>query len=258
MSDGNKAGGTGDVKRDQTTLSAEQKAAVAGLAAENVYTSQSKWRTFRELPANKKWWFFKQHFLLPTVAIVAALALIIGYVVTVVTRGPDPELSVVSINLKDYTEPMERLKAGFVEAEKIDDERLVDLTASLSIDESGSSMMDDSMKLVAQMTAGQINASISDLSGLAMLVERGDVSKPLDALGRKTCAKLAEQGALVDKNGKTVDSDNLARARALDLSKAARWAAIDGMPDEAYFMVGNVVDDAAKERVKQFVDYLYF
>jgi len=66
-----------DRKSIETGLSDKQLSAVADLAKTNVYARQSKWKTFRELPNKDKLPFFVQHFLVGTVAVVAAGALVL-------------------------------------------------------------------------------------------------------------------------------------------------------------------------------------
>ena len=81
----------------------EQKDAIATLAIHNQYARQSKWTTFRELPARDKWPFFVQHFLIGTIAVIVAVAVAVSLVCTIVFKAPDPELSVVGVNMNGYS-----------------------------------------------------------------------------------------------------------------------------------------------------------
>ncbi len=75
--------------REGIVFTEEQREALAGLASENTYAKQSKWKTLHELPMKDKWPFFAQHFLGVTVAIVAAVVAVIAFVVNFWTHPPN-------------------------------------------------------------------------------------------------------------------------------------------------------------------------
>lgn len=238
-------------------LTDEQKGAIAALASVNKYAKQSKWKTFRELPAKDKWPFFVQHFLLIVVGAVIAVAMVLSLVLSVALKAPDPELAIVGFGMDDYAAQLDELKEAFVKETKIDDDRLVDIDGSYRLGGDTANMYeDDSAKIMVRVTAGDINMMIVDKDSMPTLMQRGYVSPIKDAEGKDAQAALAASGALVDKNGDA--TDDVSKAQGLDLSKSATWTGIDGLPDDAILVFSNIVDDTHAERAREFVDFLKF
>ena len=50
-------------------------------------------QTFRELPPKDKWPYFKQNFLTDVLIIIAVVGLVLAFVISYVTKGPEAELS---------------------------------------------------------------------------------------------------------------------------------------------------------------------
>lgn len=247
---------TGDAKGGYL-LSDAQNDAVAGLASENIYVSQSKWQTFRTLPRKQRWGFFKQHFLLPVALAVLAIAFVASMVTSVVTKGPDAELSVTTINMPDISSQMQELGEGFVKSQGIEDERLVNTSGMLLLsDDNADSVngMDESSALVTRIAAGQINAMIVAGDYLSQMVERDAIADLTDALDIKTLQGMS--AALVGPDGQPVDDADA--AVGLSLGDSATWMALEGVPDDAVLVMGNVQKDVYHERMLQFVDYLHF
>lgn len=262
---------TNDDRNDGGAPGDEQKGSIAALAAENTYAKQSKWRTLRELPAADKWPYFAQHFLIGTVAVVAVIAVVVSLAVTMLTRPPQAELSVAGVGMGEYTAQLDELKRGFVKAEGIDDERLVDVDGSFALaDKSGNSYTDDSAKLMTMVSAGDITMIIADKATFAELVHRGLIGK-ISAAETDTAAldRLAAAGALVDAKGEPIDtadvdgtsssgSGSVSKAYGLDLSESSMWTGIKGLPDDAVIGFANVSDPTHASRARDLVDYLKF
>lgn len=248
---GNESLESGPRASEEYQFTDEQKDAIATLASKNVYTKQSKWKTFRELPTQDKWPFFVQHFLLATVAIIAAIAIVISLVVTYVTKDPDPVLAVQGLGMPKYSKQFTRIKQGFLKQEKIDDERLVDINGDMSI--AGDGYTDDSAKIMTMVTAGQINMMFASKMTFTELNTRGYISKPKDVLSAKQLATLETDAVLVDAKGNAVT--NAKKAVGLDLSKSKVWKA-QGLPDDAILGFSNVKN--GKQYPRDFVAYLKF
>lgn len=231
----------------------EQKDAIAMLASHNQYARQSKWTTFRELPARDKWPFFVQHFLIGTIAVIVAVAVAVSLVCTIVFKAPDPELSVVGVNMNGYSQQLDMLKQRFVKDRNIGDDRLVDVAGDLIISAEGS-YSDDSAKMMAMVTAGQINMIVADKTTFATLVGRDYVTSVNQVEHGEALSKLGAAGAFVDKNGDP--TDDAAEAYGLDLSKSATWTGIDGLPSDAVIGFSNVTKSA--DRAREFVTFLKF
>ena len=234
-------------------LSDEQEEAIAILANAKDYSKQSRWQTFIHLPRDQRWSYFVQQYLLAVVIIGAILAFAIAVGVTVLTRDPDPELSVSSLDV-DYSKTLEKVRRGFVAERKIDDERLVRFDGSLTIDASGKNTMDDSISALAQVSAGSINGIVTDSDSLRIAVHRRYVGRLKQTLGAD--ALDGTKDAWLD--GKGQPTDDAAKAVALDLSKSKVWNRDGGSGDDpAVLAVSNVTDETAKQRMIELIDYLY-
>ena len=145
----------------------------------------------------------------------------------------------------------DRLKQGFMRDREIKDGRLVDMEATLTLNDQG---YDDSAKALTQVTAGQINMVIAPADLFPTLCRRGLVAKPSQGLKGDDLRRLASQGVLVDSKGRQVS--NPSHAMGLDLSRSSRWRQVPGLPDHAILGLSNVADTATY--VRAFVDYMDF
>ena len=236
---------------DQYGLSSDQEEALGVLASADPHAGQSKWTIFRQLPPDKRWPYFAQHFLPGILAAGLVLALLVSLVVTRLTRPPDPLISVQGFNMSAHEEGFDRLKQGFMRDRGIKDGRLVDMKATLTLNGQG---YDDSAKALTQVTAGQINMVIAPTDLFPTLCERGLVAKPSQGLKDGDLRRLAGQGVLVDSKGRQVS--NPSHAMGLDLSRSSRWRQVPGLPDHAILGMSNVADTATY--VRAFVDYMDF
>lgn len=236
---------------DQYGLSSDQQDALGVLASEDPHAGQSKWTIFRQLPPNERWAYFAQHFLPGILAAALVLALLVGLVVTRLTRPPDPLLSVQGFNMSAHEEGFDRIKQGFMHDQGIKDGRLVDMESTLTLNGQG---YDDSAKALTRVTAGQINMVIAPTGLFPTLCKRGLVAKPSQGLKGGDLRRLASQGVLVDSKGRQVS--NPSHAMGLDLSRSSRWRQVPGLPDHAILGLSNVADTITY--VRAFVDYMDF
>lgn len=236
---------------DQYGLSSEQEDALGVLASADPHAGQSKWTIFRQLPPDKRWPYFAQHFLPGILAAGLVLALLVGLVVTRLTRPPDPLISVQGFNLSAHEEGFDRLKQGFMRDRGIKDGRLVDMEATLTLNDRG---YDDSAKALTRVTAGEINMVIAPASLFPTLCKRGLVAQPSQGLKGVDLRRLASQGVLVDSKGRQVS--NPSHAMGLDLSRSSRWRQVPGLPDHAILGLSNVADTVSY--VRAFVAYMDF
>ena len=236
---------------DRYGLSSDQEDALGVLASADPHAGQSKWTIFRQLPPAKRWPYFAQHFLPGVLAAGLVLALLIGLVVTRLTRPPDPLISVQGFNMSTHEEGFDSLKQGFMRDRGIKDGRLVDMEATLTLNGQG---YDDSAKALTRVTAGEINMVIAPAGLFPTLCKRGLVAKPSQGLKGDDLRRLASQGVLVDSKGRQVS--NPSHAMGLDLSRSSRWRQMSGLPDHAILGMSNVADTATY--VRAFVDYMDF
>ncbi|MSD91075.1 hypothetical protein [Bifidobacterium asteroides] len=236
---------------DQYGLSSDQEEALGVLASADPHAGQSKWTIFRQLPPDKRWPYFAQHFLPGILAAGLVLALLVSLVVTRLTRPPDPLISVQGFNMSAQEAGFDRLKQGFMRDRGIKDGRLVDMEATLTLNDQG---YDDSAKALTRVTAGEINMVIAPAGLFPTLCKRGLVAKPSQGLKGDDLRRLASQGVLVDYKGRQVS--NPSHAMGLDLSRSSRWRQVPGLPDHAILGLSNVADTASY--VRAFVDYMDF
>lgn len=267
-----------DRKSIETGLSDKQLSAVADLAKTNVYARQSKWKTFRELPNKDKLPFFVQHFLVGTVAVVAAVALVIGLIVFYVTRAPSTKLYVASFGLSDYSRQLQDLQNDFAAQYPQEDSRVFSIDSNFVISTSssgaspsesasadassssqagtgqsallGGSYLDDSAKLAAMMASGEINVLVGTKPLMRELAQRNSINDPTAVLDS---AKLAELGDAVVYQDDLVEGADHAPI-GLSLSKSDVWKA-KGLPDNAVLGFGNVTKGT--EWPLNFVNYLF-
>ncbi|MBH9980482.1 MULTISPECIES: hypothetical protein [Bifidobacterium] len=236
---------------DQYGLSSEQEDALGVLASADPHAGQSKWTILRQLPPDKRWPYFAQHFLPGILAAVLVLALVVSLVVTRLTRPPDPLISVQGFNMSAHEEGFDRLKQGFMRDRGIKDGRLVDMEATMTLNGQG---YDDSAKALTRVSAGQINMVIAPVGIFPTLCKRGLVAKPSQGLKGDDLRRLAGQGVLVDSKGRQVS--NPSHAMGLDLSRSSRWRQVPGLPDHAILGLSKVADTITY--VRAFVDYMDF
>lgn len=259
----------------ETGLSDEQLSAVADLAKTNIYAKQSKWKTFRELPNKDKFPFFVQHFLIATVAIVAAIAVVISLIVFYATRPPSTKLYVASFGLSNYSQQLQGLQNDFAAEYPQEDPRVFSIDTNFVISPGssssessdggetsssqsgtgqsellGGSYLDDSAKLAAMMAAGEINVLVGTKSLMGEMLHRNGINDPAAVLDS---SQLAELGDAV------VYQDDLVEGSAhtpigLDLSKSSVWKA-KGLPEDAVLGFGNVTKGT--EWPLNFVNYLF-
>lgn len=244
--------------REGIVFTEGQREALTGLASENTYAKQSKWKTLHELPMKDKWPFFAQHFLGATVAIVAAVAVVIAFVVNYVNQPPDPLLYIAGVNMSQgYTEPMEALERRFVADEGLDSE-LVTYDANFTITETGVSggMVDGSSRLLTMASVGQVNTIITDADTFQELSARGLVTPLDDVLPDARIDALEAAGITVEaESSEAQGGDNT--IKGLDLSRSAAWTSQDGLPDDAVLGFSNVTETGV-DYPRAFVEFLDF
>ncbi|OKY89537.1 MAG: hypothetical protein BHV59_02750 [Bifidobacterium sp. 56_9_plus] len=207
---------------EKPVLTQEQQDAVAALASTNVYAKQSKFKTFRELPPKDKWPYFKQNFLTDVLIIIAVVGLVLAFVISYVTKGPEAELSLEGVDMAEYSEQIDALGADFVKTQGIEDERLVRTDASIAISENAA--QDGSASLTARVSAGQINMIVAETDIFA--AKGNPVSDVNDAVG-------------------------------FDLSHSKTWTSMKGLPKEGVILgFSNITE--SKDMPIQFVEYLQF
>ncbi len=237
-------------------FSDEQLDAISGLASENIYAQQSKWRTFLELPVKDKWPFFVQYFLAGIAVIVFVLVLAGCFIYGYFSQDPDPKLSIAGINVSDdVTSQLEELESDFAFSCDLDVD-LITYDGSYVITESGSSagVVDSSMKLLAAVSAGDINAIITDVDTFDELSERGIFSNLNDVIDSETVEEFEQLGIVIEVS--LNNEEGADTVQGLDLSRSTTWST-DWLPDDLILCFANVTESGT-EYPQAFVDYLNF
>ncbi|NMM94599.1 hypothetical protein [Bifidobacterium oedipodis] len=252
---------TGIGSKSGYQLDDKQSEAVAVLANAHNYGNESKWKTFMALPAKEKWPFFVQHFLLGVVAIVVSVVVVVALVWQMVFNRVDSVIGVQGINMSQYADGFDQLKANFVKAEGVKDDRTVEIAAAMTITENGysesSGMMDDSTKLVAMTSAGELNVMLANSDDVAMLAgQRGTANKASEVLNKQRLNAAKDAGLLVDVKGEPTDDITKAYGVTINADSSAEWAKVDGLPDEAVLMFSNVTEQEHKDWALKFYDFL--
>lgn len=263
----------------ETGLSKEQLSAVADLARTNTYANQSKWDTLRQLPKGERFPYFIQHFLLGVVAVVAAIAVVIGMIVFYLTRPPATKLYVASFGMAEYSQQMSDLQGAFTAAHPEEDPRVftidttfvltstaspsasADASASASSSASdstgtsgsllGGAYLDDSAKLAAMMASGEINTVIATRPLFAQMVDRNNINDASVVLDANRLAALDDAVVYADD----LNASAAHTPVGLDLGRSATWKA-KGLPDGAILGFGNV--SQGTQWPLAFVDFLDF
>lgn len=245
---------TDNQRRDDFVLSDEQKAAVSELSETNVYAKQSKLKTFRELPASEKWPYFKDNFLTYAIVAVLAVGIAASFGISYAIKAPDPVLSFEGVNMSRCSDQLNSLGAGFAQSEGITDGRLVSMDASISLgDAAGGNAQDDSTKLLAMVSAGQVNMIASDAKTFAEVNRRGEITKPSEVMDAAELERIKD--SLVNAKGEPVS--DIDKAVGFDLSRSATWTSTKGLPDKGVILgFGNVTKN--KDVPASFIAYLRF
>lgn len=227
------------IEKGGVVLTDEQQQALAELASSNMYAKQSKFKTFRELDKSQRWDFFVQHFLLATIAIIAAVGLVLTIAISALTRGPDPQLYIAGVNMSEVSEPMLDLEHVFAKEEGLDPE-LIDYADGIFITEDGTlaGSVDGSAKLMTMVSSGTINAIITDSATFERLAGRGLVSPLEDVLEKKTLTSLGsiDDAVLSAPTGQ----EQVTKPAGLKLNTSTRWKQSSKLPQDAILAFANV------------------
>lgn len=243
--------------REGMVFTDEQLEAIAGLARENTYAKQSKWKTLRELPAKDKWPFFVQHFLGAIVAVVAVVAVVIVFVVNLVTSPPEPQLYIAGVNMaQEYTEAVESLEQRFVSEQGLDPELVTyDANFTIAEDGTGGGMVDGSSRLLTMATAGQVNTIITDEETFQKLSISGLVSPLDDVLPAEQVDALEAEGITIEADTGSLEGGET-DAMGLSLDRSPVWED-SGLPEGTVLAFSNV-SETGVEYPRAFVDFLDF
>ena len=161
--------------------------------------------------------------------IIAVVGLVLAFVISYVTKGPEAELSLEGVDMAEYSEQIDALGADFVKTQGIEDERLVRTDASIAISENAA--QDGSASLTARVSAGQINMIVAETDIFAEVNDRGDITKPAEVMSAADLEQVKD--ALVDAKGNPVSDVN--DAVGFDLSHSKTWTSMKGLPKEGLF-----------------------
>ena len=128
------------------------------------------------------------------------------------------------------------------------------MDASISLgDAAGGNAQDDSTKLLAMVSAGQVNMIASDAKTFAEVNRRGEITKPSEVMDAAELERIKD--SLVNAKGEPVS--DIDKAVGFDLSRSATWTSTKGLPDKGVILgFGNVTKN--KDVPASFIAYLRF
>ena len=261
MADKGNAGNEPELKSGYR-LDDRQNEAVAALAGAKNYGTQSKWATFKSLPAHEKWPYFAQHFL-PGIAVIVVVVAFMGAMAwQMLFNRVDTVIGVQAINLQQYSAGFDNLKNGFAKAsdKQIKDERELEFGDTMTITKDGAvkstGMMDDSAKLAAMASAKELNVLFSSANDVSVLNQRGVVQRLDKVLTREELDDALQAGIVVDGKGRPTDDRTKAYGVVVSADSSRIWEETEGLPDEAVLMFGNLQDQQRADWAARFYDYL--
>ena len=174
-----------------------------------------------------------------------------GHRISYLTKEPDPDLMVEGIGMSRYSASFDSLGDAFAKKEGLSGKNPVKMDTGINL--SSSMGQDDSMQLLAMVTAGQINMIVTDSKTFTDLHSRDVIAKPAEVMGASYLERIKD--ALVDAKGKPVS--DVKKAAGFDLSKSKVWKNTKGLPKKDAILGFSNIKKTKKMAVK-FVRYLEF
>lgn len=234
-------------------LTDEQRAAVEALSEPPAHAGESKFRIFRQLPAKDKPAYFREHFLVPLLAALLALALVVFVAVRIAHRDEQPALYVAVV---DSTLPLG-------EAAKLEEAYEHKIGADVVVDDYFDTAKDGLTKLQTLLASEQVDVIVAPPAVFEQLAGYGylaDLATALPAAQWQALRGDARDFAGFDDSGVTdeVEQSGSGQGAALPyglwLADAASWHRY-ATDDDA--LVGIAVNTRQEAAAQAFLDYLY-
>ncbi|MBW3095411.1 hypothetical protein KIH75_08745 [Bifidobacterium sp. 64T4] len=234
-------------------LTDEQRQAVNVLSVAPEHAGESKFAVFRSLPARAKIVYFREHFLVPTLAAVIIIALLSFMVVKAVTPSTRPKLYAAVVDSAITT----------TEAQQLQQEFSTELGQSVNIDSYFDTTRDGLDKLQTMLSSEQIDVIIAPKTMFKQLAGYGYFSDLATSLSAKQRSGLT--GDLVQLHGyDDADDDDpdvsgsgkgAIKPYGLSLANAKTWNKLDSADSKA--LIGIAANTKNANTAKQFIDWLY-
>lgn len=237
----------------QLGLTQRQKDAIGALASTSPYAGKSKIAILRELPWSKKISYFKEHFLVPLIAIAVIISFLSFLIARVTSPEHRPILYVAVLDNAMTTSEAVGLQNKL--ESKFDDEVIVDDYFNMS--------KDGLTKLQTMLSSKQIDAIIAPRKTFVQLAGYGYLSNLETSFGQSNNAAIARSEVRLhgfnDADDEGFDSSGSGKGAkksyGLELDGANQWNQSKDVDDSA--LIGIASGTHNNETARQFINWLY-
>ncbi len=234
-------------------LTEEQQDAINTLASAPVYAGQSKLAVFRQLPWNRKFEYFREHFLVPLAATAIIISLVSFLAVRYFSPESRPALYAAVVDDALTTSDATDLQAALEEK----------LGESVIIDDYFDMDKDGLTKLQTMLSSKQIDVIIAPEETFEQLAGYGYLTNLESTVSKLSNSKLSD--AIVQLKGfSDADDDGIdssgtgkgaSKSYGLKLSDAAGWTSIADSDHSA--LIGIATGTKNTGTAQQFINWLY-
>lgn len=234
-------------------LTDEQREAVETLSNAPEHAHESKLAVFNQLPMKAKPAYFREHFLVPLIAALVALALVAVLVVRFVTPDNRPKLYAAVLDGAIGTAGAQTMQQRFADK----------LGQDVTIDSYFDTSKDGLSKLQTMLAAKQIDVIIAPRATFQQLAGYGYLTNLKSSLDESLQTELA--GSMVSFNGfSDVETDDpnasgtakgASKPYGLQLRAAKGWSAF--VSDDADVLIGIAANTQQSSTACEFIDWLY-
>lgn len=216
---------------------------------------------FKDMDAKKKWKYFKDYYLIWTIAILFVLICFFSWLFGRVIFEKEAISKGISINLYISDEDYVKFTDGYLDfvgadKKKVTSEFALDTFINFGGNEQVYTAYEDQMVVYAQVVAGSIYYFITDESAMNGLVASDLIVSPDSLLSEETIKKLADREALIYVEGLVPDElkEGYENVYAIDLGKLGYSA--DGGETYLLFTASCPNDGTYAESLVSFFDSL--
>lgn len=236
-----------------------QSEAIHTLSADIAYKGKSRIATLRALPNDRKWSYFRDELLARTVAIIAAVVVIVYLAVQILTPQAAPQLTVAVTKSALGTSDGAALQTQVAQALKLPEGREGGVTIDTGYDLTDNNSL---TKLQTRLSAHELDIIIASPDDFTKLAGFGYFQTINDALTSEQQRNLS--GSFVsfhgfdDSDGTDIDYDGSGKGASvpygLQLASAKQWTALHSADKDA--LAGVVLESKNANNAQKFVDWM--
>ncbi|KFI48068.1 hypothetical protein [Bifidobacterium biavatii] len=238
-----------------------QADAIGTLSGGIAYRGKSRVATLLALPADRKWPYFRDQLLARTLAVAAAVVIVVYLAVQVLTPVAAPQLTVAVVRGALNDQDATSLQAQVAQSLKLPEGREGGVTIDAGYDLTDNNSL---TKLQTRLSANEIDMIVAPASDFAKLAGFGYFQPITKALTEKQRSTLKDAFASFrgyDDSGDTdIDYDGSGKGASeqygLKLAGAKDWDALGSADEDA--LAGVIVDTKNDGNAQRFIDYLFW